>query len=180
MLTRWLLLFLLANLTVSLAAEVPILPAPNGDTTILNLKVFAEAEDRDRLSAGGWDIAGHSLQEGWVEVITDPAGAKILRQSGFRLELIGSAAGPTPLYPTGTDVPLPDQRYANPQEVEDFLNQVALDHPANKLQNIATAIVVFGVTKPDELAVLLPLDFELLTIALVSCSQRWWHQWMIW
>ena len=140
MLTRWLLLFLLANLTVSLAAEVPILPAPNGDTTILNLKVFAEAEDRDRLSAGGWDIAGHSLQEGWVEVITDPAGAEILRQSGFRLELIGSAAGPTPLYPTGNDVPLPDQRYANPQEVEDFLNQVALDHPA------ITSLVSLGTT----------------------------------
>ena len=141
MLSRWLLLFLLLNSSASLAAGVPMVPAPNGDTTILHLKVFADAEGRDRLSAGGWDIAGHSLLQGWVEVITDPAGAGVLQQSGFRFELLESADAPSPLYPTGNDVPLPDQRYSNPQEIEDFLNQVAIDHPAiTHLVSLGTTI----------------------------------------
>jgi hypothetical protein len=140
MLSRWLLLFLLVYSSASLAADVPIVPAPNGDTTIVNLKVFADSEGRDRLSAGGWDIAGHSLQDGWVEVITSPTGAEILRQHGFRLELLRSAAGPAPLYPYGNDVSLPDQRYSNPQEIEDFLNQVVIDDP------LITHLVSLGTT----------------------------------
>ena len=115
---------------------------------ILRLKVLADAEGRDRLSAEGFDISGHNLPEGWVEVITNTEGLARLQREGFALELVERQEGPRPLgwtatvpdEPPGTDVPLPDTRYTDPLELESFLNQVAADHPLiTRLVNLGTS-----------------------------------------
>lgn len=101
---------------------------------ILRLRVFADAEGRDRLAASGHDIAGHALSEGWVEVITGPSGAERLREEGFRIEILEARTGTRPLGGEGgeggPDVPLPDTLYHDPAEIETFLQQAAADHPS--------------------------------------------------
>ncbi len=124
------LLALLAAGAHALDDPLPRLPA---DATV-RLKVVADAAGRDRLAAGGWDIAGHALAEGWVEVITDVAGARRLRAAGFAVELIEVRGEPRPpASGPGVDATCsePDNVhcYTDPAELEAFLDQTVADHP---------------------------------------------------
>jgi hypothetical protein len=92
------------------------------------LKVHADAGQRDWLSAEGFDIAGHDLADGWVEVIVDRAGLARLRAGGFTVEILERRDQPMPLGGAPTDAGLPDTAYTDPGELETFLNQVVLDH----------------------------------------------------
>ena len=81
-------------LLLTAAAAAPADPASE---TRLRLKVHADAAGRDLLSSEGYDIAGHALLEGWVEVITDPDGASRLQELGFFAEVLELREGPRPL-----------------------------------------------------------------------------------
>lgn len=103
-------------------------PEPPDDARF-RLKVWADAEARDRLSAGGYDISGYALREGWVEVIARPVELERLVDEGYRVELIEFREGARPLYPLNEFPPLNDQRYTNPDELDTYLDQLVLDHP---------------------------------------------------
>ncbi|MDQ7007815.1 MAG: M14 family zinc carboxypeptidase [Acidobacteriota bacterium] len=102
---------------------------------VWRLLVEADAAGRDRLSAMGYDIAGHDLERDRVEVITDERGLRRLVERGFHLVLIEHRPAPRPLEQgsggrADLDGPLPDDRYHDPAEVQAFLETVAADHPA--------------------------------------------------
>ncbi|HHN75497.1 MAG TPA: hypothetical protein ENK10_09740 [Acidobacteria bacterium] len=102
---------------------------------IYRLLVEADAAGRDRLSALGYDIAGHALVDDRVEVITDEAGRRRLVRLGFVARVLERRSAPRPLEQGSggqgaIDGPLPDDRYHDPAEVQAFLETVAADHPA--------------------------------------------------
>lgn len=104
-------------------------PAIAGDDTRYRLSVHADAHERDRLSEGGFDVAGHDLANDRVEVLADAVDLERLRVEGFVYDIVEVRDGPRPLGAGELDVPLPDQKYTDPAEMEVFLQQTHADHP---------------------------------------------------
>ncbi len=140
---------LLALLVLLVLPLAPLAGPGSADTTpaaVYRLRVFADAAARDRLERDGYDVAGHALREGWVEVIADAAARARLEEYGYRVEVIEARAARGPLLQgsggrasgtvpganaaPGVDAPLPDTRYADPAEVEAFLDQTVAAHPS--------------------------------------------------
>jgi hypothetical protein len=125
----------LVLLVSPIAAAEPARQSPNPVVELssgerLRLQVWADAAQRDWLSAHEFDIAGHALGEGWVEVITDAAGAAQLATAGFRFDTLEVRSGPQPLAGMNCMEPNNVNCYADPAEVEAFLDGVVADHPA--------------------------------------------------
>jgi hypothetical protein len=128
---------------------------------ILRLRVYSAAAGRDWLAAEGFDVAGRDRAAGWVEVITDAAGARRLRERGFRLELIEPRGGPRPPAQEGPRSSNCDEInniycYTNPAELEAFLQQTAQDHPAiTRLVALGTSVqgrTIWGLMISDNAA----------------------------
>jgi hypothetical protein len=152
-------LLLLAGFLLPSHAREFALRAESDGAPQLRLKVPATAEQRDWLSAHGFDVAGRDLEQQWVEVLTDTAGLDRLRQAGFVPELFDTRPGPRPLgidpqsaYESHTDNP-----YTDPDELEAFLFQVVADHPSiARLESLGTSHqgrTIWGLMISDNAAV---------------------------
>ena len=153
-------------LVATMAAVLPAFSADGGSPSevasepgpreVFRLKVPADAEQRDWLSAEGFDIAGHNLTDGWVEVIVGRAGLARLRTEGFAVEILERRDHPVPLG-GATDAGLLDTAYTDPGELETFLNQVVLDHPGiTRLEALGTTHegrTIWGLMISDNAAV---------------------------
>jgi hypothetical protein len=105
-----------------------------------HLKVWADEDERDRLAAGGYDIAGYDLLNGWVEVVARSDEMARLENDGFSFEIMEIVPEPAPLRDPGIDAPLPDTNYTSPAEMEAYLAQVASDHPGiTRLEALGTS-----------------------------------------
>ncbi len=114
-------------------------PAPrSGDDPVFRLKVYGDQAVRDWLEREEFDVAGLSIPGNFAEVITDQAGLERLQAAGLKIDLIEARRGRQPLAQgshgqspdPSLDIPLQDNRYHDPAEIEAFLNQVVTDHPA--------------------------------------------------
>jgi len=144
----------------------PEVVSESGSGEAFRLEVHADAGQRDWLSSEGFDIAGHNLAEGWVEVIADRAGLARLRAEGFAVEVLERRDHPVPLGGALTDAGLSDTLYTDPGELEIFLNQVLQDHPGiTRLEALGATHegrTVWGLMISDNAA----MDEDELTILL--------------
>ncbi len=119
-------------LLLAILAAVPLAASERADADTARHRVLVEADAaaRDLLSARGYDIAGHDLEAGRVELITDAKGLVGLTALGLAYEIVETRDAPQALADRGVDGPLPDTAYHDPAEVEAILQQTAADHPS--------------------------------------------------
>ena len=111
---------------------------------VYRIRVHARGDGLDRLAAEGFDIAGRSLREGWVEIITDAGGLADIEYRGLAVELIERREGRHPLHePAVAEDPTKavSAGYTDLVELETLLVQLHDAHPdITRLEVIGASI----------------------------------------